>query len=341
MNNKIAIVTGCMGFLAKYLVEALLRDQKNNWQVYGYDKKTYVSDLQYINSLRHEYPNKFRFVEGDICDLGRIPQCDVIFNLAAESHVSNSIRDSKPFIKTNVEGVANLLDLIKHKQDKPLFFHVSTDEVYGDILNGAFKEDDLLNPSNPYSASKAAGDMMILSYARTHGIEYNIVRPTNFFGHMQYPEKLIPLSINYLFRGKRIKLHDLGEPKRNWLHVDDAIRAFMTILESGDKNTIYNIAGDNEIKNLEVVKRIVSYINSDPELIELEDQESRKYMVDNGYIDLSYSRQGQDERYALDDSRMRSLGWEPEIKFENAIKDIIEAQKYLTNSYWWGDQDVI
>ena len=173
----------------------------------------------------------------DIKDIKNLYDCDYVINFAAESHVGNSIINSDCFMDTNVLGVKNLLDLIRHKptncNGRPILFHVSTDEVYGDIVDGEHTESDLLRPSNPYSAAKASGDMLINAWSRTYGIKYIILRPTNNYGTGQYPEKLIPLTVKSLVRGKKINLHDRGMPIRNWLHADDTASAVLSIVDSG------------------------------------------------------------------------------------------------------------
>ena len=291
------------------------------WQVYGIDSVTYAANKNLIYEFG-EYDN-FTFVKEDIANLDYLPDCDYVINVAAESHVGNSIVDSNDFIHTNVLGVKNLLDLIRRKQnnvsEQPIFLHFSTDEVYGDIESGSHVETDILKPSNPYSASKASSDMLIFAWARTYGIKYLIVRPTNNYGIGQYPEKLIPVSVKMLQRGKRIRLHDEGEPIRNWLHADDTAAAVVKIIESGNVNEIYNIAGGFEQKNKETVQKIIQCYYND----------NRDYTE---YVDLGYKREGQDVRYALDDAKLRSLGWKPQKVFDDEIQGIVE---YYKNNFKW------
>jgi dTDP-glucose 4,6-dehydratase len=226
------------------------------------------------------------------------------------------------FLHSNVNGVHNLLELIKqqprHKQ--PVLLHFSTDEVYGDIEVGAHTERDLLKPSNPYSASKAAADMLITAWARTYGIKYVIVRPTNNYGIGQYVEKLIPKSIKYLELGKKIDLHDRGEPCRTWLHADDTARAVLAIVNAGVINEIYNISGNVEMPNREVIKKILSlHIGQS----EAENWES--YIVDS-------RRVGQDVRYAIDDSKLKGLGWQCQANFDTELEKVV---KYYTENFIW------
>jgi len=240
--------------------------------------------------------------------------------LAAQTHVDNSIISSNEFLKSNVNGVHHLLELIKTKSkfNMPTLYHFSTDEVYSDILVGSHKETDLLKPSNPYSASKASADMLILAWARTFGIPYVILRPTNNYGLGQYPEKLIPKTIKYLSLGRKIPLHNKGTPIRTWLHVDDTSSAAIKIMESGIKNEIFNISGNCEYKNIEVVSKIIKLMKGD---VNVED-----------YCDFSYNRDGQDLRYSIDDSKLRNLGWKANAKFDSELKHIV---KHHSKNFIW------
>jgi dTDP-glucose 4,6-dehydratase len=265
----------------------------------------------------------FTYINEDIADLNYLPDCDYVINTAAETHVGNSIIDSKAFLRSNINGVQNLLDLIKAKPgnvvDRPVFFQFSTDEVYGDIVDGEHTEDDHLNPSNPYSASKAAADMLIKAWARTYGIEYIIFRPTNNYGIYQYPEKLIPLSVKLLQRDKKIKLHDEGLPIRNWLHAEDTANAVVSIINSGKTNEIYNVAGGFEQENRETVEKTIQAFHGTSENWQQ-------------YVDLGFKREGQDVRYALNDDKLRSLGWEPQKEFNEEIEKVV--QFYIDNFKW-------
>tara|TARA_R110000782_G_scaffold170477_1_gene262208 strand:- start:85 stop:1035 length:951 start_codon:yes stop_codon:yes gene_type:complete len=315
---KLVVITGCLGLIGSHLTQQCL---DRGWQVYGIDKVTYAANKNLIQHFS-EYKN-FTFLKKDIAKLKYLPDCDYVINVAAESHVGNSIIESEQFIYSNISGVKNLLDLIRNKQsnvfDRPVFFHFSTDEVYGDIDFGAHTEKDILNPSNPYSASKASADMLVLAWSRTYGIDYNIIRPTNNYGIGQYPEKLIPISVKSLQRGLKIKLHDEGEPSRNWLHADDTASAVIAIIENGKRNEIYNVAGGFEQKNKQAVNKIVQCY--------FEDERGSK-----DYVDLGFKREGQDIRYSLDDSKLRALGWEPKKNFDDELQNIVEFYK---NNFKW------
>ena len=253
---KLVVITGCLGLIGSHVT---LKCLKNGWQVYGIDKCTYAANTRLIEDFRSF--DSFTFIKEDIADLKYLPHCDYVINIAAESHVGNSIIDSSDFLRSNINGVKNLLDLIRRKptniEKRPIFFHFSTDEVYGDILSGAHTEEDVLRPSNPYSASKAAADMLILAWARTYNLEYVILRPTNNYGIGQYPEKLIPICVKHLQRGKEIRLHDAGQPVRNWLHSSDTAEAVSVIIKSGITNEVFNVAGSFEQKNIETAKQIL------------------------------------------------------------------------------------
>jgi dTDP-glucose 4,6-dehydratase len=310
---KIVYITGCLGFIGSYITRKCL---ERGWMVRGIDKITYAANENLLEEFR-SYSNFF-FERIDIKDLTFLYDCDYVINTAAESHVGNSIINSDKFINSNIVGVKNLLDLIRNKpvncNKRPIFFHFSTDEVYGDIEMGAHTEKDLLKPSNPYSAAKASADMLVMAWSRTYDIEYIILRPTNNYGIGQYPEKLIPLSVKNLLRGKKIRLHNQGTPIRNWLHADDTAGAVIKIIENGSINEIYNVGGNFEQTNLETVKKIIKSFYGT-----LNNWEE--------HVDFSYSREGQDVRYALNDDKLKSIKWSPVHNFDKEIKSIVQYYK--------------
>jgi dTDP-glucose 4,6-dehydratase len=310
---KVVYVTGCLGFIGSYVTRTCL---EKGWYVKGVDKMTYAANKDLLEEFK-QYEN-FSFVNCDINDLKFLYDCDYVINTAAETHVGNSIANSDEFVSSNVNGVHNLLELIKNHRGenskKPIFLHFSTDEVYGDIDEGAHTETDLLKPSNPYSATKAAADMLVLAWARTYNLPYIIVRPTNNYGIGQYVEKLIPKACKYLRLGRKIPLHNNGTPIRNWLHAQDTANAIITIIESGVENEIYNVCGGFEQSNLDTIKKILILKGKD-----INDLDQ--------YIDFSTNRPGQDVRYALDDSKLRALGWEPKVNFDWELQFITEYYK--------------
>ena len=317
---KLIVITGCLGLIGTHVTRVCL---EKGWKVMGIDKMTYAANSWALDEFKKS--KNFTFVKKDICDLSYLPDCDYVINIAAESHVENSIKDSDVFMKTNVLGVKNLLNIIKDKHanvfKKPVFFHFSTDEVYGDIKNGSHTESDILKPSNPYSASKAAADMLVLAWARTYDLEYIIVRPTNNYGIGQYCEKLIPLSVKLLSLGRKINLHDKGQPVRSWLHSEDTANAVLKIIESGQINEIFNISGNLEQKNYITASMIVRSFY--PEIYDGEIC---------SFFNLQYVRKGQDVRYSLDDSKLKKLGWCPKKIFHEEIDEIV---KYYKNNFKW------
>ena len=327
---KTVYVTGALGFIGSYVTRACL---DKGWYVYGVDKMTYASfEDAYEEFINHP---RFSFEQSDINDLKFLHECDYVINTAAETHVGNSIVKSEDFVHSNINGVHNLLELIRNYRaegpKKPVLLHFSTDEVYGDITEGDHIETDILKPSNPYSATKAAADQLITAWNRTYDLPYVILRPTNNYGIGQYVEKLIPKSIKYLTLDKRIPLHNDGAPIRNWLHASDTAEAVITIIESGVKNEIYNICGGYEQSNLDTVTKVIRLQH--PKDITLEEEFPRyEQNVVNKYLDLSYSRQGQDVRYALNDDKLRALGWEPKAVFDKELPAIVEYYKH--NFIW-------
>jgi dTDP-glucose 4,6-dehydratase len=312
--KKIVYVTGCLGFIGVHVTRKCL---DLGWYVIGVDKLTYASNESFLPEFE-KYSN-FKFIKADINDLDMIYDCDYFINTAAETHVDNSIERSDHFVHSNIDGVHHILKLINQKPRvrMPILLHFSTDEVYGDIIEGFHKETDLLKPSNPYSATKAAADMLIMAWGRTYNLPYVIIRPTNNYGIGQYVEKLIPKTVKYLSVGKRVDLHNNGSPVRTWLHAEDTAQAVITIINSGVTNDIFNISGNYEEQNIVVVRKIVQLMFGHQDI----DQ----------YITKA-ERPGQDLRYAIDDSKLKALGWAPSADFDQELEEIV--QYYKTNFIW-------
>ena len=326
--TKSVYITGCLGFIGSYVTRACL---EKGWYVRGIDKITYAANEKLLEEF-NSY-NNFIFEQKDINDLEFLYECDYVINTAAETHVGNSIVKNDDFLYSNINGVHWLLELIKNYRaegkTKPTLLHFSTDEVYGDITEGEHIETDILKPSNPYSATKAAADQLIMGWARTYDVPYIILRPTNNYGIGQYVEKLIPRTIKYLGLGKKIPLHNDGTPIRNWLHAKDTAEAVITIIEANVENEVYNICGGYEQTNLDTVSKIIKLYYPDTVL----ENDFPLYNQDiSQYLDLSYSRQGQDVRYALNDDKLRALGWEPKAIFDKELPEIVE---YYKNNFIW------
>lgn len=312
--TKIVYVTGCLGLIGGAITRKLLSE---GHYVLGVDNETYASNLQFLNEFNNNA--RFKYIRSDINDIERLVDCDYIVNTAAETHVDNSIVGSDIFLKSNINGVHHLLNLIQQKSrfNLPTLIHFSTDEVYGDIETGSHTEKDLLKPSNPYSATKAAADMLVQAWARTYNIPFVIVRPTNNYGIGQYVEKLIPKTIKYIQLGRRVDLHDQGKPRRTWLHIDDTADAVYTIIQSGVSNEIFNISGNYEDSNLSVVTKIFENFDID-------------FNYEQHIADLI--RPGQDVRYSIDDTKLKALGWMPRADFDAELSEIVH---YYRSTFVW------
>jgi dTDP-glucose 4,6-dehydratase len=260
-------------------------------------------------------------VKGDVCDSARVrdlfreEEFETVVHFAAESHVDRSIADPSEFIRTNVLGTFTLLDAAL-SADVDRFIHISTDEVYGSTEKGSFRESDILNPSSPYSSSKASSDLIARSYFLTYSLPVIVTRCTNNYGPYQYPEKLIPLFITNLMEGKKIPLYGSGKNVRDWIHVLDHCRAIDCILQKGEPGGIYNIGSGNERSNIEITHTLLHLLGKD-----------------ESWIDYVRDRPGHDFRYSLDSSKLRSLGWEPAFDFEMGLRDTVEW--YMANQWWW------
>lgn len=314
---KRILITGGAGFIGSNFVRYML-DKYNDYKIINLDLLTYCGNLENLNGIENN-PN-YSFVKGDITDkklvFDIVKKVDYIVNFAAESHVDRSIEDPEIFIKTNIFGTQNLLNAAKKfKIDK--FIQISTDEVYGSLgKEGYFIEDTPLAPNSPYSASKAGADLMVRAYHKTYDLPVNITRCSNNYGPYQFPEKLIPLMISNALEDKKLPVYGDGLNVRDWLHVYDHCTAIDLVLHKGVNGEIYNIGGNNEKKNIEIVKLIIKYLKKDESLI--------KYVKD---------RLGHDRRYAIDSGKIQSeLGWKPKYSFEEGIKKTIKW--YLNNLKW-------
>lgn len=308
------LVTGGMGFIGSNFVRYMLQKYED-LEIVNLDALKYGSNPDNLRDLKDRYS----FIKGDIADFELVSELvaksDVIVNFAAETHVDRSISNPEAFVHSNFIGVFTILEAIRKKNKEAKFIQISTDEVYGDIMSGSFKEDDRLKPSSPYSATKAAADLLVLSYIRTYGIDARITRCTNNYGPYQFPEKLIPKTIIRAFLGLKIPLYGTGKNVRDWIFVEDHCRAIDLVLQKGDPG-IYNISSGEEKTNLEVVETILKIMGKDENLIEFVED-----------------RPGHDFRYSLDSSKIRELGWRPRVSFEEGIRRTVEW--YLQNKLWW------
>jgi dTDP-glucose 4,6-dehydratase len=314
------LVTGGAGFIgsnfARRSMEKLLSGID---AITVLDALTYAGIKENLDSVTSQ--GDLRFVEGNICDeelvASLLAEVDAVVNFAAESHVDRSINSATEFIETNVAGVQVLLDAIKTSGRKIRFLQVSTDEVYGSIESGSWDENSPLLPNSPYSATKAGGELLARAYHRTHGMDVVITRCSNNYGPYHFPEKLIPLFITNLLEGKKVPVYGNGRNVRDWLHVDDHCRGIHAALMNGKSGEVYNIGGGRELTNLEITHLILEAMGADESSIE--------YVED---------RKGHDLRYSVDWTKInRELGYEPQVKFEDGLRETIEW--YRNNRAWW------
>ena len=310
------LITGGCGFIGSNFIRYIL-NKYPDYEVINLDKLTYAGNLESLKDVESN-PN-YSFVKGDICDkkiVGELmPNMDAVVNFAAETHVDRSIMDADNFIKTDVIGTFILLEAAEKNNIKK-FIQISTDEVYGEIREGSFKETHELRPRNPYAASKAAADRLAYSFFATHKLPVIITRSSNNYGPYQYPEKLIPLFITNLMEGKKVPLYGDGSNIRDWLFVLDNCEAIDFVMRKGETGEVYNIGGESERTNLELTKFLLNGVERNESFIE--------YVKD---------RPGHDKRYSLDLTKIKTLGWKPRYKFEEGMKQTI--QWYKDNQEWW------
>lgn len=312
------LVTGGLGFIGSNFIRYMLSKHRD-LEVINLDKMGLGSNPSNLKDLEED--KRYKFVKGDLIDLSLLrnltKDIDAVVNLAAETHVDRSIANPKLFLESNTIGTFNLLEAVRTCNPNARIVHVSTDEVYSDILTGSYKEGDRLRPSSPYAASKASADMFCLAYHRTYNLDVVVTRCTNNFGPYQFPEKLIPKTIIRANMGLKVPIYGSGRNVRDWIYVLDHCEALELVLEKGKSGEIYNISGGNEYENLEVVKSILDIMSRDLSLIEFVED-----------------RPGHDLRYSLDSSKIRrELGWRPKHIFKDALKKTVEW--YLSNEWWW------
>jgi dTDP-glucose 4,6-dehydratase len=320
MSLRVAVLGGA-GFIGSNFARYLMKNFADA-HVLVYDKLTYAGRIENLHDIIQS--PRLKFVRGDICNEELLEyalkefQPNIVVNFAAETHVDRSINDPAPFLRTNVFGVFTLLEVLR-RLDVDKFIHISTDEVYGDLygMTGDADESWRLNPSSPYSASKAAADMLIKAYGRTYGLKHILVRPSNNYGPYQHPEKLIPRTILRLIHGKPATIYGDGSQVRDWLHVEDFCRALYTIIAKGSSYETYNVCAHQFATVKDIVIRIVELMKRD-------------VIKDVIYL---RSRPGEDRRYAMKCDKILELGWKPQIKLDEGLKMTIDW--YLLNEWWW------
>ena len=312
------LVTGGAGFIGSNFIKYVL-SKYSDIEVINIDKLDYGSNLENLRDVKDD--PRYTFVKGDINDYelvsNIIKDVDAVINFAAQTHVDRSISNPYSFIESNILGVYTLLEAIRKHNPNARFVQISTDEVYGDIIKGSFTEDSRLNPSSPYSASKAAADMLVLGHSRTYKLDVVITRCTNNYGPYQFPEKLIPKTIIRAKSNLKVPIYGTGKNIRDWIYVLDHCEAVDLVLRKGERREIYNISSGEEKTNLEVVLQILKTMSKPEDLIEFVED-----------------RPGHDLRYSLDSTKIREeLGWRPRITFEEGIKRTVKW--YLDNEWWW------
>ncbi|MDR0373390.1 MAG: dTDP-glucose 4,6-dehydratase [Nitrososphaerota archaeon] len=312
------LVTGGLGFIGSSFCRYMLAEHPD-CELINVDKVGIGANPANLHGVDNN--KRYTFIKGDICNsqlMNRVVhQVDAVINIAAETHVDRSISDPNAFLQNNTVGTFTVLEAIRRHNPKARLVQVSTDEVYGETLEGSFTENTPPKPSNPYSASKAAADMFVLSYHKTYGLNATITRCTNNFGPYQLPEKLIPKTIIRALRDLPIPIYGKGINIRDWIYVDDHCKAIGSVLEKGKPGEIYNISAGNEVTNIEIVKKIITCLKKPESLI--------TFVED---------RPGHDVRYSLDSQKIRDkLGWTPKETFEDALTSTVKW--YLENERWW------
>ena len=330
---KNIMVTGGCGFIGANFIRYLLTESDFAGNVINVDSLTYAGNPENVADIENGYQDRYVFIKADICNMASMneifekQQIDTICNFAAESHVDRSIVTPDTFIQTNIVGTFNLLEAARLRQSQIIrFHHISTDEVYGSLgKDGYFKETTPYRPNSPYSASKASSDHLVRAYYKTYDLPMTISNCSNNYGPYQFPEKLIPLMILNAFEGKSLPVYGDGRHVRDWLYVRDHCTAIWTIMKHGRVGEMYNIGGDSEMENIDIVKMICDILD---EMNKLSNNRSRREL-----ITFVKDRPGHDRRYAIDFTKLnKELNWSPEASLETGIRDTV--QWYMDNKEW-------
>ncbi len=313
------LITGGAGFGASNFIRYIL-NKYPDYEIINLDKLTYAGNLANLKDI--EDNKNYSFVKGDIIDSKLVnelaSQVDAIINYAAETHVDRSILDPESFINSNIVGTYQLLEAVKNNPNVKRFIQISTDEVFGSIKEGLFKEDSPFTPNSPYAAAKASADLLCRSYVKTFNLPIIVTHSCNYYGHYQFPEKLIPLFITNIIEGKKVPVYGKGDNVREWIHTDDHAKAVDLLLHKGTVGEVYNIGTGNEKTNMEITSLILDIMGKGDDMIE--------YVKD---------RPGHDWRYAIDNSKIKALGFKPEVDFKEGLQELVNW--YKNNSKWWQD----
>ena len=311
------LVTGGAGFIGSHFVEYAI-EAHPDWRVTTLDKLTYAGRQENLAAVDN-HP-RHRFVQGDIADAAvaapLVQEAEIVVHFAAETHVDRSVEAAGAFIQTDVHGTFVLLDAARNASNLRCFVQISTDEVYGSVAEGSSRETDELRPRNPYAASKAGADRLAYSYWATYGVPVVVTRASNNYGPRQYPEKVIPLFITNAIDQQPVPLYGDGLNVRDWLHVRDHCHAIDLLIAQGERGTTYNIGGGNEVANIDLTRRLLALLDRPESLI--------RPVTD---------RPGHDRRYALDTTRLRALGWQPQVAFDDGLRATVDW--YGRHETWW------
>jgi dTDP-glucose 4,6-dehydratase len=313
------LVTGCLGFIGSHFVKYIMKE--TDWNVIGFNRHSDQRNLLRLDSAWQD--ERFHLIYGDLSNnsniSGILEDVDYCINFAAKTFVDHAIRDARPFVESNIIGTVNLLEEARrNKQTLRRYVQVSTDEVYGAILKGAYSETACLNPTNPYAAAKASGDMMTLAYYHTYGVPTIITRTENNFGEFQHPQKALPKFVKYAMEDKPLPVYGDGNHSRMWLYVEEHCSAICHLLQYGKSGEVYHVAGEQELTNNQLAKIVLETLNKDINCIE--------------HIDDHNARPGHDRRYALDTTKLRALGWKPQYQLKDKLQDVIRW--YAANDWW-------
>ena len=315
-KTKTILITGGCGFIGSNFIRYFLSKHKD-YRVINLDKLTYAGRRKSLKDLAKN--PRYRFVQGDICNKklvqSLVKKVDEIIHFAAESHVDRSINGPEAFLRTNVFGTYVLLEAVRKYPVKKFLF-ISTDEVYGSIKSGKFRETSNLAPNSPYAVSKTSADLLCRAYFKTYGLPILITRSSNNFGPYQFPEKVIPLFITNLMRGKKVPLYGTGKNIRDWIYVLDNCAGLDFVRQHGEFGEVYNVGGGNERQNIQITKLILEKLNKN-----------------NSWIQPVADRLGHDWRYALDCAKLKKMGWRPKYPFPKALDETIKW--YVKNQWWW------
>lgn len=315
------LVTGCLGFIGSHFVKYVLRNTK--WDIVGFNRNSDQRNKMRLDGILHS-EDRFNLIYGDLAKnsnvSGILEDVDYCVNFAAKTFVDHAIRDAAPFVESNIIGTVNLLEEAKrNKATLKRYIQVSTDEVYGAILEGAYTEDSRLNPTNPYAAAKAAADVMCLAYYNSYGVPVIITRTENNFGEYQHPQKVLPKFVKYAMENRPLPIYGDGEHVRMWLYVEEHCSAILHLLSNGGVGQIYHVAGEQELTNNQLARIVLETLGKDTNRIE--------------HIDDHNARPGHDRRYALDTKKLKATGWNQKYRLEDKLRDVITW--YARNEWWW------